>query len=144
MSDSSSSYHRNYYYRVTKPRRQARAKCNTTKGSCHYCGELKTLTIDHVVPRARGGADSRENLVLACYWCNMSKGGQLLEEWRFSIAKKLAGWPEFRPMQIEWLRSHGFDPESIATALLPQVKFAFEGGSTLKQWSSNAKHKREN
>lgn len=101
------------------------------------------LTVDHIIPKTRGGSEAEENLVLACYWCNMSKGAKLIEEWRFSIAKMLVAWPEFRPIQIEWLRSNGFDPESIARAVLSEVKFAFEGGSTLKRWSATAIHRRE-
>jgi len=142
MPDSEKSYQRDYYHRVTKPKRQARV-LTKEQGSCYYCGEIKTLAIDHVIPRKRGGSDSNENIVFACYWCNMSKGAKLIEEWRFSIAKQLVSWPEFRPMQIEWLRSHGFDPEAVATALLSQVKFAFEGGNTLKRWSATAMHSRE-
>src|SRR5574341_1128575 len=38
---------------------------------CQYCGKSEVaLTVDHVVPRARGGLDSWENLVCACIDCN--------------------------------------------------------------------------
>lgn len=40
---------------------------------CGYCGASAT-TIDHVVPRSRGGADSWENLVACCLRCNNVKG----------------------------------------------------------------------
>jgi 5-methylcytosine-specific restriction endonuclease McrA len=36
--------------------------------------------IEHVVPRARGGSDALDNLVLACFRCNARKGARLLEE----------------------------------------------------------------
>jgi 5-methylcytosine-specific restriction endonuclease McrA len=39
---------------------------------CHYCGGYAT-TVDHVVPKARGGSDTWENLVAACRSCNTSK-----------------------------------------------------------------------
>jgi 5-methylcytosine-specific restriction endonuclease McrA len=42
--------------------------------SCQYCGEKGDLTFDHVVPRARGGVTSWENVVAACSRCNLKKG----------------------------------------------------------------------
>src|SRR5437868_9359079 len=47
------------------------------RNTCQYCGELLSsseLTLDHVVPRSRGGASSWENLVACCHPCNRSKG----------------------------------------------------------------------
>lgn len=50
---------------------------------CVYCGENRRqlLTLDHVLPRARNGKDTWENLVTACRSCNSEKGHLLLEEW---------------------------------------------------------------
>lgn len=48
---------------------------------CVYCGERVTQpTIDHVIPRHRGGPHSWENLVTACPRCNRMKGGRTPEE----------------------------------------------------------------
>jgi 5-methylcytosine-specific restriction endonuclease McrA len=49
--------------------------------TCQYCG-LKTrdLTLDHVLPRHRGGRHTWENLVSACRSCNHRKGGRTPEE----------------------------------------------------------------
>ncbi|HDP97819.1 MAG TPA: HNH endonuclease [bacterium] len=48
---------------------------------CQYCGKKTVpLTIDHVIPRVRGGRDSWENLVCACVKCNNKKGNQTPEE----------------------------------------------------------------
>ena len=48
---------------------------------CAYCGQRATnLTIDHVVPRHRGGDHSWDNLVTACAACNRRKGGRTPEE----------------------------------------------------------------
>lgn len=47
------------------------------KFTCQYCGERPAvLTIDHVMPRHRGGAHSWQNLVTACPSCNRRKGGR--------------------------------------------------------------------
>lgn len=49
--------------------------------TCQYCGrESRNLTLDHVIPRHRGGTHSWENLVAACPPCNHRKGGKLLHE----------------------------------------------------------------
>ena len=45
---------------------------------CQYCGATGDLTFDHVLPRARGGVTSWENVVAACSRCNLQKGSKLL------------------------------------------------------------------
>jgi len=50
------------------------------RNTCQYCGEVLSsgdLTLDHVMPRSRGGASSWENLVACCHLCNRRKGNQL-------------------------------------------------------------------
>lgn len=49
--------------------------------TCQYCGAVsRHLTVDHVVPKHRGGASTWENLVSACRACNRRKGGKTLAE----------------------------------------------------------------
>src|SRR5205823_3946614 len=49
--------------------------------SCVYCGTSGgRLTLDHVVPRSRGGESDWENVVTACAPCNLRKGDKLPEE----------------------------------------------------------------
>ena len=53
------------------------------RNTCQYCQKVLTaaeLTLDHVVPRSRGGASSWENLVACCKDCNRRKGNQMLHE----------------------------------------------------------------
>jgi 5-methylcytosine-specific restriction endonuclease McrA len=51
------------------------------KHTCQYCGERPiVLTIDHVLPRHRGGTHTWENLVTACPICNRRKGGRTPQE----------------------------------------------------------------
>ena len=48
---------------------------------CVYCGTSGgRLTLDHVMPRSRGGESSWENVVTSCAPCNLRKGDRLLEE----------------------------------------------------------------
>ena len=44
--------------------------------TCQYCGDMRDLTFDHVVPRAQGGRTTWENVVTACAPCNLRKGGR--------------------------------------------------------------------
>lgn len=47
---------------------------------CHYCGyEDPVMTVDHILPRSRGGDNSLENLIPACRKCNYSRGDKM--EW---------------------------------------------------------------
>ncbi|MFB8386928.1 HNH endonuclease [Microbacterium sp. NPDC055910] len=51
---------------------------------CAYCG-TPASTIDHVLPRSRGGADSWENLVACCLRCNNIKGDRTPQEMRWEL-----------------------------------------------------------
>ncbi|GAA4782245.1 MULTISPECIES: HNH endonuclease [Microbacterium] len=51
---------------------------------CGYCGASAT-TIDHVLPRSRGGADSWENLVACCLTCNNVKSDRTPQEMGWSL-----------------------------------------------------------
>ena len=56
--------------------------------SCQYCGSTRNLTIDHIIPKCRGGEDTWENLVVACSSCNTKKGNTLLEQTGMKLRKK--------------------------------------------------------
>ncbi len=45
--------------------------------SCQYCGSGSRLTVDHVIPRSKGGTSSWENIVASCAPCNRRKGDHL-------------------------------------------------------------------
>jgi 5-methylcytosine-specific restriction endonuclease McrA len=69
-------------YRVALPltRRTVLARDHYT---CQYCGKQpprKDLTVDHILPRSRGGHTSWENVVTACQRCNGHKGSRTPEE----------------------------------------------------------------
>ncbi len=49
--------------------------------TCQYCGTPGgQLTVDHIIPRKRGGKDTWENLVCACVQCNNKKGDRSPEQ----------------------------------------------------------------
>lgn len=59
--------------------------------SCQYCGlrcSATTITIDHVMPRSRGGRTTWENVVAACHPCNRRKADRTPEEAHLHLAKK--------------------------------------------------------
>ncbi len=58
------------------------------KHRCQYCGEKKAvteLTLDHILPRSRGGDHSPVNVVTACVSCNTRKGNRTPEEARMPL-----------------------------------------------------------
>jgi len=61
------------------------------RNTCQFCRRMlpaSELTLDHVVPRSRGGRSSWENLVACCYRCNNSKGDRTPEEVGFALARR--------------------------------------------------------
>ena len=56
----------------------------TSSGECYYCGSVvkhRELTMDHIVPLARGGMSTKDNLVPCCKDCNNRKKNLLPLEW---------------------------------------------------------------
>ncbi|MCK5863418.1 MAG: HNH endonuclease [Candidatus Hydrogenedentes bacterium] len=65
---------------------------------CQYCTRhfsRSELTIDHVIPKSRGGKDTWENLVLACTTCNLKKRDRTPEEAKMPLMRK--------PVAPRWL-----------------------------------------
>src|SRR4051794_27951935 len=58
---------------------------------CQYCGKrfaTSELSLDHVVPRSRGGPATWENIVCACLKCNVKKGGRTPREASMSLIRE--------------------------------------------------------
>jgi len=47
---------------------------------CQYCGATQRLTLDHVIPKSRGGRSSWDNVVASCAPCNIRKADRLPDE----------------------------------------------------------------
>ncbi len=69
--------------------------------TCQYCGATKKLTIDHIIPKSRGGEDTWENMVVACSSCNAKKGNTLLEQTGMKLSR-----PAKRPVSKMILSLH--------------------------------------
>jgi 5-methylcytosine-specific restriction endonuclease McrA len=57
-------------------------------GECYWCHQhLYEYHVDHVIPIVHGGSNGPENIVLACPFCNQSKGSKTVEEWLVYLKK---------------------------------------------------------
>ena len=66
---------------------------------CQYCNRRESLTVDHVLPKSRGGKDRWTNLVAACNSCNNKKGDRTPEEANMPLRRK-----PFRPSHVMFIR----------------------------------------
>ncbi len=76
--------------------------------TCQYCGirpHKEELTIDHIIPKSKGGKSTWENVVLACQKCNTKKGSYSLKD----CGMKLLREPK-RPHWLATLRNTLKDP----------------------------------
>ena len=67
---------------------------------CQYCGRhfpIHLLSLDHVMPRSRGGPTTWENIVCACLNCNVRKGGRTPHEAKMKLVRRPAK-PKRNPM----------------------------------------------
>ena len=74
------------------------------KHSCQYCGTKKDLTIDHIIPKSKGGRSTWTNLVTACKRCNTKKGDYSLDQ----VGMNLRSQP-IKPSYIMFLRESYHD-----------------------------------
>ncbi len=74
--------------------------------TCQYCGDkhpARRLTMDHVLPRSRGGGTSWKNVVTACQSCNHDKGAKTPNEARMKLRSTPAK-PTWLPMEAFHVR----------------------------------------
>lgn len=92
--------------------------------ACCYCASREHLSVDHLIPTKRGGANSGDNLVWACRSCNSSKGARDALEW---LAEKGQFPPllllrRYLKLAIEMCRERDLLNTPIADA--PELPFA--------------------
>lgn len=58
---------------------------------CAYCEEdcKSCATVDHLVPKSKGGGNTLDNMVIACLNCNQTKGDKTVEEFKPLVLKPL-------------------------------------------------------
>jgi 5-methylcytosine-specific restriction endonuclease McrA len=99
---------------------------------CQYCGERKNpveLTLDHILPRSRGGNGSAINIVTACLSCNQRKGNRTPAEARMPLLTTqvalsaqlehvvLCHYAEARPEWRKYLSAWGVETDGHAARL---------------------------
>lgn len=77
--------------------------------TCQYCGSTENLTLDHVMPRSRGGRHEWTNVITACRDCNQRKGSRTPEEAQMPLIQKprvptfrVFAHGQFAQTQPEW------------------------------------------
>ena len=78
---------------VRRPRRRRKMTryeiFNRDRYTCQYCGvQGRNLTLDHVIPRYRGGQHTWENVVSACVACNRRKAGRTPGEANMKLVRR--------------------------------------------------------
>jgi 5-methylcytosine-specific restriction endonuclease McrA len=101
--------------RVRTPPLTRRALLLRDQYRCAYCLEHAD-TIDHIVPRSRGGSHEWTNVVAACRHHNMQKGDRLLEElgWRLHFQPRVPDGPWWRWRYVP-------DPHPLWAPFLPRA-----------------------
>ena len=128
--------------RLHQPVRRPRPRVRLTRKEvfardqqrCQYCGSTGVeLTLDHVMPRHRGGPHEWENLVAACRPCNHRKGGRTPGEARMHLLRApvrpaatpaalfgqyLERYLEWQPFLAGWVtqRQHAAAPQGLGVA----------------------------
>jgi 5-methylcytosine-specific restriction endonuclease McrA len=113
-------------YIIRRPRSQGRL-CRRDvflrdRYTCQYCGRrTRDLTLDHVLPRNRGGQHDWENVVAACKSCNHRKAGRTPHEAHMHLIRQPTrpSYNPYRPFyhyleeQVEWREFiPGWEPDS--------------------------------
>jgi 5-methylcytosine-specific restriction endonuclease McrA len=95
--------------------------------TCQYCGKKLPsgeLTLDHVIPRCRGGRSTWENLAVACVKCNSRKSNRLPQEAEMKILR--------RPEKPKW-------PAYLAVRLGPARRASWQRFIDAAYWDSELK-----
>lgn len=71
------------------------------RNQCQYCGSTRNLTLDHLLPRCRGGQSTWYNLITACSRCNSLKGDRTPEEVSLKLVRK-----PYKPSLVSFLRDN--------------------------------------
>lgn len=68
---------------------------------CVYCGDPNNLTLDHLIPKSKGGKNDWYNLVTCCDTCNKKKGDKTPEEAKMTLLRK-----PFKPNYYSFLKTY--------------------------------------
>lgn len=84
--------------------------------TCQYCGIRRDLTLDHLIPRSKGGKSNWTNLVTACKSCNAKKGDYSPEQAGLQLSKM-----PVKPSYVMFLKASGNDRDDWFPYLEPKA-----------------------
>ena len=100
MSESDLVFDLQCLQRRTARKRFRKDILDAWNNTCAYCGSDRAHTLDHIVPRAKGGATKRGNLLACCPTCNLAKSDISWLLWY----RSQTFWDEKRELAIwNWL-----------------------------------------
>ena len=67
---------------------------------CLYCGNVKDLTVDHVIPKSKGGKNDWKNLVTCCKPCNLKKDNKSIKEVEFELE-----YQPYKPTYVQFVKN---------------------------------------
>lgn len=87
-------------FRAMQIRPSRNAIFRRDKHTCQYCGDKTKISLDHVLPVSRGGKNTWENLVTACFSCNNRKGNKTPEEAGMKLLSTPKHWSPAIPPDL--------------------------------------------
>ena len=95
-------------YRIGKLKINRNRLFRRDNHQCAYCGNKRNLTIDHIMPKSRGGHNSWTNLITCCSGCNKQKGDKTPEEAGMKLLFK------------------AYEPSIFSEVINPNVEFVWD------------------
>jgi 5-methylcytosine-specific restriction endonuclease McrA len=89
---------------------------------CHWSGSTSSLTLDHLLPCAKGGKTTWENIVTACRECNTKKGSKTIEELGIRLQRPPSR-PQLHPQALFALK-YGITTQNAPVLWLPYLDLA--------------------
>jgi len=104
--------------------------------TCCYCGDDGKLSLDHMIPRLKGGPDAADNIVYACRSCNSSKGSKDMVMWLVSKGQfpAILVFRRYLKLGARWCEKD--DLMDAAWDDLPGAAIPFDKRSLRVRWPS--------
>lgn len=111
------------------------------KGKCFYCEEqipFRHWTVDHIVPRSKGGKNSLDNYLGACDECNVIRGTMDVKTFKFIRykPKKTRMAKRFNPKAKNWRARMVDEPYPGILLLLQGLKMVYQHKMTWREFAS--------
>ena len=109
--------------------------------TCCYCGREAKLSLDHLIPRLKGGPNAADNITYACRSCNSSKGPKDMVLWLVSKGRfpAILVFRRYLKLAARWCEDADLMDTSWADA--PDASLPFDKRSLRVQWPELAVHR---